>query len=46
MKMVERCDYYSDDEYQQALQYEREEYELEQAMREYERECAEQEATK
>ena len=38
--MVERVDYYSDDEYEQALAWEEEWYKEEQARDEYERECA------
>ena len=38
--MVERVDFYSDDEYQQALQWEEEQYKEQQALAEYEAECA------
>jgi hypothetical protein len=38
--MVERVDYYSDDEYEQALAWEEESYKEEQARDEYEREYA------
>ena len=38
--MVERCDFYSDDEYQQALQWEEEQYKQQIAMEEYEKEVA------
>lgn len=41
--MVERVDYYSDDEYQQALTWEEEWYKEEQARVDCEQECAYQE---
>ena len=44
--MVERCDFYSDEEYEQALALEEECYKEEQAREEYERECAYQEYLK
>ena len=44
--MVERCDFYSDEEYQQMLSLEEEFYKEEQAKREYEEECAYQEYIK
>ena len=37
--MIERCDYYSDDEYEQALQLEQEHREREEAMDAYFRAC-------
>lgn len=44
--MVERVDFYSDDEYQQALQWEEEQYKEQQALVEYETELAYQEFLK
>ena len=44
--MVERVDFYSDDEYQQALQWEEEQFKAQQALSEYEVECAYQEYLK
>ena len=41
--MAERCDFYSDEEYQQYLAFEEEHYKEEQAKKEYEEECAYQE---
>ena len=41
--MIERVDYYSDDEYKQALAWEEEFYKEEQAREEYVQECAFQE---
>ena len=41
--MAERCDFYSDEEYQQYLAFEEERYKEEQAKKEYEEECAYQE---
>lgn len=41
--MVERVDYYSDNDFEQALAFEEEWYKEEQAIREYEQECAYQE---
>ena len=38
--MVERVDYYSDAEYEQALAWEEEFFKEEQARADYERECA------
>ena len=38
--MVERCDFYSDDEYQQALQWEEEQYKQQRMIEEYQREVA------
>lgn len=38
--MVERVDYYSDADFEQALVFEEELYKEEQALREYEQECA------
>jgi hypothetical protein len=40
--VIERCDYYSDDEFRQALQYEEEYQKEEMAKREYEQECLEE----
>lgn len=44
--MVERCDFYSDDEYQQALQWEEEQYKQQRVMEEYQQEVAYQEYLK
>lgn len=44
--MVERVDFYSDDEYQQALQWEEEQCKEQQALAEYEAEYAYQEYLK
>ncbi len=44
--MVERVDYYSDEEYQQALQWEEAWYKEQQALAEYEAEHAYQEYLK
>lgn len=44
--MVERVDYYSDEEFQQALQWEEAWYREQQALDEYEKECAYQEYLK
>jgi hypothetical protein len=41
--MIERVDFYSDDEYQQALQWEEEYFKEQQALAEYEAELAYQE---
>lgn len=41
--MAERCDFCSDEEYQQYLAFEEEHYKEEQAKKEYEEECAYQE---
>ena len=42
--MVERCDYYSDEEFTAALIAEREQYELEKESRDFEAYCAERQA--
>jgi hypothetical protein len=44
--MVERVDYYSDEEFQQALQWEEAWYQEQQALTEYEKEYAYQEYLK
>ena len=44
--MVERVDYYSDEEFQQALQWEENWYKEQQALAEYEKEYAYQEYLK
>ena len=43
LKMTYRCDFYSDEEYQQALDWEEEQYKQQLALEEYKQECAYQE---
>lgn len=44
--MLHRCDFYSDEEYEQACAWQEEENKREIAMREYEEECAYQDYLK
>lgn len=44
--MFERCDFYSDEEYQQALQWAEEQHKEQLALEEYKQECAYQEYLK
>ena len=41
-KMIERCDFYSDEEYEQALTYQEEEHKEQEQLEEYEKESAQE----
>lgn len=40
--MIERCDFYSDEEYEQALTYQEEEHKEQEQLEEYEKESAQE----